>query len=139
MSRKLLQLAVALAALTAIAGGANLLIFGVAGLANVGGTVLTAPSGDLGYANADQLIRAIAGVWLTLGMMFAFMVRRIEKHSVWFRFACGSIFMMGIGRLASGVATGDILIPVTMIAEFVQPAVLIYWQSRVASSAAGVR
>ena len=129
-SRRLLQVFVAMSALNAIVGGGLYLISGVKGLVLTGSKVSFDP-GTL--VAVDYLFRAIAGIWFTLGLMFAYLVPMIEKHTVWFRFACLAIFMMGVGRLLSVTMLGAGTNPLfAMILELVFPPLLIWWQARVA-------
>ena len=128
--RRLLQVFVALSALNAIVGGGLYLISGVKGMALTGSKVSLEP-GTL--VAVDYLFRAIAGIWFTLGLMFAYLVPMIEKHTVWFRFTCLAIFMMGVGRLLSVTMLGAGTNPLfAMILELVFPPLLIWWQARVA-------
>ena len=132
MSRRLLQFAVSLAAINAILAGMLYLATGLSGLALTGNPI-TLTSSDTSWIAIDYLFRAVCGIWLTLGLMFAYMVPSIEKHTVWFRFACLSIFMMGVGRTLSLQALGpseNALIAVAL--ELVFPPLLVWWQSHVA-------
>ena len=137
MSRRLLQIAVSLAALNAILGGGIYLLFGLDGLTLTGSSLSidrTHPS----WGTIDYLFRAIAGIWFVLGLMFAYIVPSIETRTAWFRFCCLAIVMMGVGRLCSVFALGAGSNPVApMVLEFVFPPLLVFWQSRVARSAAG--
>src|SRR5215510_7398 len=129
-SRRLLQVFVALSALNAMVGGGLYLISGVKGLVLTGSKVSFDP-GTL--VAVDYLFRAIAGIWFTLGLMFAYLVPMIEKHTVWFRFACLAIFMMGVGRLLSVTMLGAGTNPLfAMVLEFVFPPLLVWWQAKVA-------
>ena len=92
------------------------------------------PAADPGVANLDQLFRALAGLWLVVGLMLVWMIPRIETHAVWFRFACGAMFAMGVGRMASFLAFGEAGPGlVGAAAELASPPLLAYWQSRVAA------
>jgi hypothetical protein len=134
MSRRLLQIAVSISALQAVLGGGFNLVVGVAALSYFAPSPLPVDTSDPVWSSVDYMYRALAGIWLSLGLMFAYMVPAIEKHGAWFFLACLGIFGMGIGRLASSM----VFVPApansfeAMIAEFVIPPLLILWQRRVA-------
>jgi hypothetical protein len=135
MSRRLLQIAVSLAAVNAILGGGIYLFLGLDGL-RFTGSRLSIDSANPSWGAVDYLFRAIAGIWFVLGLMFAYIVPSVEKHKVWFRFCCLAIVAMGVGRLFSVVAWGAGSNPVlAMVLEFVLPPLLVFWQSRVADMA----
>lgn len=136
MSRRLLQVFVGISAIQAMLGGGLYLWFGVAGLSIGTPSPLSIDITDPAWSRVDYMYRAIAGIWFTLGVMFAYMIPSIEKHSAWFRLACAGIFFMAVGRLLSSMAfppapensTG------AMIAEFVIPPIYVLWQWWVARS-----
>jgi hypothetical protein len=135
MSRRLLQVVVSISALNAILGGGAYLVLGVKGLSLMGVNVSIDP-GAPPWISVDYVFRALAGIWFSLGLMLAYLVPSIEKHTVWFRFACLAVFMMGVGRLLSVATLGagsNALI--AMALEFVLPPLLVVWQSRVARDA----
>lgn len=135
MSRRLLQIAVALAAVNATLAGSIYVLFGLDGLSLTGAS-LSIDSSNPSWSTIDYLFRAVAGIWLVLGLMFAYLVPAIERHTAWFRFCCLAIFTMGVGRLCSVLAWGPGANPIfAMILEFVFPPLLILWQSRVAQAA----
>lgn len=139
MSRRLLQIAVSLAALNAILGGILYLTMGLDGLSMTGST-LTLDSSDPSWITIDYLFRAVCGIWLGLGLMYAYMVPSIEKHTTWFRFACLSMFLMGVGRLLSVQSLGAGDNPVfAIVLEFTFPILLVFWQYKVAQKADGRR
>jgi len=131
-NRRLLQIAISLAALNAILGGGFYVLLGLKGL-SLTGTSLSIDQTGASWRAIDYLFRAMAGIWLVLGLMFAYMVPSIEKHTAWFRFACLAIFAMGTGRLLSISSLGSGSNPVfAMVLEFVLPPLLVLWQARVA-------
>jgi hypothetical protein len=132
MNRRLLQIAVSVASLNAILGGGMYLLFGLDGLRLTGARLSIDPTNP-SWRAIDYLFRAMAGIWLVLGLMFAYIVPSVERQTVWFRFCCLAILAMGVGRLFSIVALGAGANPVfAMILEFVFPPLLVFWQSRVA-------
>ena len=63
--------------------------------------------------------------------MFAYLVPRIEKHTVWFRFVCLSVFLMGIGRLLSVISLGAGTNPlIGMVLELIFPPLMVIWQAK---------
>ena len=136
MSRRILQILVSISAIQAILGGGFYLLWGVAGLSIGAPTPLEFDVADPAWSRVDYMYRAIAGIWLALGLMFAYMVPSIEKHSAWFLLACVGIFGMGVGRLLSSLAFPQ---PPensigAMIAEFLVPPIYVFWQRRIARS-----
>ena len=132
LNRRILQVAVSLAALNAILGGAIYLAFGLNGLTLTGSRLSIDPTNP-SWSAIDYLFRAISGIWLVLGLMFAYIVPAIERQTAWFRFCCLAIFAMGAGRLFSIFALGAGSNPVfAMVLEFLFPPLLVFWQSRVA-------
>ena len=135
MSRRLLQIAVSVAALNAILGGGVYLLFGLGGL-SLTGSNLSIDQTNPSWSTIDYLLRAMAGIWLALGLMFAYIVPSIERYTAWFRFCCLAIFAMGVGRLFSISALGAGSNPVfAMVLELLLPPLLVFWQSRVANAA----
>lgn len=133
MSRRLLQIAVCVAATNAILGGGIYLLLGLDGL-RLTGTRLSIDPSTPSWSTTDYLFRAIAEIWFVLGLMFAYIVPTVERQTAWFRFCCLAVFAMGVGRLLSIVALGAGSNPVfAMVLEFVFPPVLVFWQSRIAS------
>jgi Domain of unknown function (DUF4345) len=128
---------VGISAIQAIVGGGRYLWMGVAGLSVAAPSPLAIDVSDPAWSRVDYMFRAMAGIWFALGLMFAYMVPSIEKHSAWFTLTCVGIFGMGVGRCLSslsfpsapGNSTG------AMIAELVIPPVYILWQRLVAREA----
>jgi hypothetical protein len=134
ISRRLLQVAVCLSAANALLGGGLYLWRGVQGLSVFTPTPLAVDPTDSIWSTVDFMFRALAGIWFVLGLMFAYLVPSIEKHSAWFAFACLAVFAMGVGRGLSAMAFVEA--PANsigaMIGELVVPPLLIFWQRHVA-------
>jgi len=136
VSRRLLQRAVALSSVNALLGGALYLTRGVAGLSLFTPAPLPIDATDPTWAVVDYMFRALAGIWFALGLMLAYVVPSIEKHSAWFSLLCVAIFGMGVGRLfslahfplAPGSSVG------ALVGELVLPTILVLWQRRVAKT-----
>jgi Domain of unknown function (DUF4345) len=121
-----------MAAVNAILGGGVYLLFGLDGL-SLTGSGLSIDRLNRSWTTIDYPFRAMAGIWFALGLMFAYIVPSIERHTAWFRFCCLAIFAMGVGRLFSIIRLGAGSNPVFAIGlEFVFPPLLVLWQSRVA-------
>ena len=134
MNRRLLQVVVSVVALNAILAGGIYLLRGLDGL-SLTGSKLSIDRTNPSWSTIDYLLRAMAGIWITLGLMFAYLVRSIERHTAWFRFCCLAVFSMGLGRLCSIWALGSHSNPVfAVVLELVIPPLLILWQSRVAQA-----
>ncbi len=132
LSRRLLQVAVSISALMAVVGGGVALVLGLDSLA-ASGVALSIDRTDPTWLSIDFPFRALAGIWFVVGLMFAYMVPSIEKHTVWFRFTCAAIFAMGVGRLFSVISLGAGSNPIFAIGlEFIIPPLLVVWQSKVA-------
>jgi hypothetical protein len=133
-SRRLLQVAIAISSAQALAGGGLYLWRGVAGLSLFTPSPLLVEPTDPTWAVVDYMFRALAGIWFALGLMLAYVVPSIEKHSAWFALICLAIFGMGVGRFLSFAhftpAPGNSL--GAMVAELVVPPVLVLWQRSVA-------
>ena len=125
-----------ISAVQALIGGGLYLWFGGAGLSIVTGSPLSIEPTAPTWVVVDYMYRALAGIWFALGLMLAFILPSIEKHSAWFALICTAIFAMGVGRLLSVLQYGSV--PQNslgaMIAEFVLPPVLVLWQRRVAKA-----
>jgi hypothetical protein len=136
LSRRILQVLVSVSAIQAILGGGLYLLYGVAGLSIGAPSPLEFDVTDPAWSRVDYMYRAIAGIWVALGLMFAYMVPSIERHSAWFSLACAGIFGMGVGRLLSSMAFPQ---PPensmgAMVAEFLIPPIYVLWQRRIARS-----
>lgn len=115
-------------------GGGLYLWLGAAGLSIGAPTPLEIDVADPAWSRVDYMYRAMAGIWFALGLMFAYMVPSIEKHSAWFFLACTGIFGMGVGRFLSTLALPQAAENSmgAMIAELVIPPIYVVWQRRIA-------
>jgi len=89
-------------------------------------------------ATLDSNLRFYAGVWLGLGMAAFWLLRRIERETVLFRFLWLMIFLGGTGRLLSLASTGMPLPPFLGFTalEVLGAPLFIWWQARVARATA---
>lgn len=134
IDRRILQVLVGIAAAQAIVAGALYLAQGVAGLSIGAASPLQFDPTDPAWSRVDYLYRAMAGIWFALGLMFAYMVPKIERHSAWFALASVGIFGMGVGRYLSSTSLPQVAENSTgaMIAELIIPPILVIWQRSVA-------
>jgi hypothetical protein len=134
LSRRLLQIVAGVSSVQALIGGGLYLSRGVAGLSLFTPSPLPVESGDPSWAVVDYMFRALAGIWFAMGLMLAWVIPSIERHSAWFALICTAIFGMGVGRLLSLAsftpAPGNSL--GAMVGELVLPPLLVFWQRRVA-------
>jgi Domain of unknown function (DUF4345) len=80
----------------------------------------------------DSHYRYIAGYYVSLGLLGLWIIPKIERHTGLFRVICASVFMGGVGRVASIVQVG---LPGPMgifftVFELCFP-LLILWQTKV--------
>jgi hypothetical protein len=89
-------------------------------------------------ATLDSNLRFYGGVWLGLGVAAFWLLPRIERETVLFRFLWLMIFLGGIGRVLSLVLTGMPFPPFIGFTalEVVGAPLFIGWQARVARAAA---
>ncbi len=128
MVRRILQIGIALFAMNALLGGGLYLVQGLQAFLTTGGE-LTIDSTNPDWQALDFFIRALAAIWFSIGLMFAYMIPNIEKHTIWFRFSCTAIFLMGIGRLFSIAAFGIANNPlISIYLELSLPLLLIWGQ-----------
>lgn len=133
MSRKALQVVTTVLGLVPLATGA----IGMLGLSDPIYAVAHLPPFPL----LDSNMRFFSGVWLGLGVAILWLVPRIERETVLFRFIWGAIFIGGIGRLLSIVCAG--LPPLPFVGftalELIGAPLFVYWQHRVAQAHAAIR
>ena len=123
--RRLLQLAVFLAACVPVVAGA----FGM-----VMGTALWTHAGDAGL---DNHFRYLSGLLCGLGINFWIMVPTIEKHTIRARVLTSLVMLGGIARLVSAIAVARPPLPMELaiVMELVVTPLLCVWQARIARMA----
>jgi len=135
LKRRVLQIAVVLFSLNAIIGGGLYLFQGLNALIITGGALNVSPH-DADWVTLDYFVRALAGVWFTIGLIFAYTTPEIEKHAILLRFACLAIFFMGLGRLLSIISLGAGNNPlIALYLELTIPILLVWGQYVVAKDA----
>lgn len=87
-------------------------------------------------ATLDSNLRFLAGVWLGLGLATLWLVPRIERETVLFRFLWLMIFLGGVGRMVSMASVGWPLTPFIAFTalELLGAPLFVYWQHRVAQN-----
>lgn len=130
MSKKALQVVTAILGLVPLLTGA----VGMMGLNDPLYAVAKLPP----FPVLDSNMRFFSGVWLGLGVAILWLVPRIERETVLFRFIWGAIFIGGIGRVLSLLLAG--LPPAPFIGftalEVIGAPLFLWWQYRVAQAAA---
>jgi hypothetical protein len=104
----------------------------VGGLGIVLGTTRWLPA-QMITADFDSHYRYIAGYYVSLGLLGLWVAPKIEKHTGLLRIICASIFIGGLGRVASIVQVGlpGPMATVFTIFELCFPLVLLLWQAKV--------
>ena len=128
MSRRILQIILAMIALLAIITGLVGIITGITNefysISNVKANVLL-----------DSNLRYFSGLWLGLGLIIFWIIRSIEKQKIVLRLIFVMIFIGGIGRVFSMINVG---IPPTLYIIFtfleICSPILIFWQNKIAKS-----
>lgn len=123
-----LQIAVIVACIVPVSGGAAGVVFGPGVVGDASGW-----SGD-----ADSHFRYLSGLLLGIGLSYLLAVRGIERHRTRFLLLGGIIVVGGLARLASLVVVGapSTVMMAALIMELVVTPVLTLWQGRVARQAA---
>ena len=126
MSRRLLQVVVAVLGLVPVLAGA-------AGMA-LGSSMAASPGGPLAL---DSHVRYLSGLLLAIGLAFWSTIPRIEHQSARFRLLTALVVVGGLSRLGGVVLRG--LPPPPMLfglgMELVATPLLCWWQYRIAAAA----
>jgi hypothetical protein len=122
-SRRLLQQAVAVAALVPVGAGLFGVLFG------------TAMTGDLTSVSADSHFRYLSGLLLGVGLCFWSCIPNIEEKTTFFRFLTLIVVIGGLSRLLGLWLTGvpSLAMLGGMFMELIVTPVLCLWQTRVAN------
>jgi Domain of unknown function (DUF4345) len=130
MSKKALQIVLAILALIPILTGGLDLILGAQALNIAGGAL---PSEVVQNVVLDSQTRFLGGIWFGIGIILYWVILSVDKRTVLFRLLTGGIFLGGMGRLFSAFLVG--LPPAEFIAatvlELIGMPLLVLWQSRV--------
>lgn len=133
MSRRALQIVTGLLGLATVALGGVQLVFGVR-------SPLYAAANLPAFPILDSNLRFFGGMALGLGLILLWILPTIERQIALFRAVWVCAMLGGIGRLVSVAIVGSpshLLVGFTVL-EVVGAPVLMYWQYRIAASAAVV-
>jgi hypothetical protein len=131
MSRRILQIILAMIALVAIITGPWEIIIGIIdefyGLSAINMTA--------GTLILDSNHRYYSGLWFGLGLIMLWIIPSIERQKIVFRLVSLMIFIGGVGRVVSMITLGVPPVPFVIftVVELVFP-LLIFWQNRIAPS-----
>jgi hypothetical protein len=138
MSRRLLQIFAAVNALVAIYNGGRFVLWGIDAVPAVAGLDLVVELAEPARGVLDTWYRVLGWVWVTTGLMLAWITPAIETHTAWFRLIFVGFMCVGIGRLAAvlahGVSSENTLAAIAL--EILIPLACIVWQGYVAKEAA---
>lgn len=135
--RRVFQLLVAILAFICFVPGGISAFGGLNASAGVSGMEMIFDQDSLLRGFADNQYRFGYGVFFTQGLVLAFFLTNIEKHTNLFRFALLALFIGGIARVTNIMEFGivsDKIVPPTIIELALVP-LLIVWHLRVARKA----
>ena len=139
MSRRLLQIYAGLNVLVAFYNGGRFLSLGIDAVPANAAMALAAQIADPAAGVLDTWYRVLGWFWITVALMLAWIVPRIESHTVWFRLIFIAFASVGMGRLAAvlahGFSTENTALAIAI--ELAVPLASIVWQSFVARAAIG--
>jgi len=95
MSKKMLQIVLAVLGLIPILTGGLSIILGVGALSVVGGSV---PSEAINNVAIDSDIRFLGAIWFSIGVILYWVIPSIDKQTTLFRLLIGGIFLVDGGR-----------------------------------------
>jgi hypothetical protein len=132
VSKKTLQIILAILSLIPIFTGGLDLILGARSLNVVGSSISLEAVNDIVL---DSQIRFLASIWLGFGIILVWTIPSIDRQTILFRLLMGGVFLGGIGRLASAVLVGvpPIQFIAVIILELIIIPILVLWQSSISS------
>jgi hypothetical protein len=134
MSKRALQIVLAILALIPILTGGLDLFLGARAL-NVAGGVF--PPEVISNAFLDSQIRFLGAIWFGIGVMMYWIIPSIDQQTTLFRLLAGAIFLGGIGRLSSaflvGLPPSEFIVFIAL--ELIGMPLLVLWQSWISTSA----
>lgn len=133
MSKKALQIVLAVLGLIPIVTGSLSIVLGVSALRVVGGFITSEMSSNIVL---DSEIRFLGAVWLGVGVLVYWTIPSIDKQTTLFRLLMGTIFLGGIGRSLSAflIGTPPTLFIAIIVLELIGMPLLMLWQSLISTS-----
>jgi hypothetical protein len=133
MSKKALQIVLAVLGLIPILTGGLSLVLGVGALSVVGGDITSEMSSNIVF---DSEIRFLGAIWLGVGVLVYWIIPSIDKQTTLFRLLTGTIFLGGIGRSLSAFLVGipPALFIAIIVLELLGMPLLVLWQSFISTS-----
>ena len=121
--RRLLQGAIAIAALVPVTAGLAVMVAGPAGLI---------PDARGAGTDVDSHMRYLSGLLFAIGLAFWSTVPRLESHGPRFRLLACLVFVGGLGRLASLILVGlpSAGMIAALVMELVVTPLLALWRER---------
>ena len=111
------------------------LVFGTLGLTMGLDRLVPDPAID-----ADNVYRFLSGLYFTMGLLFLYVVPRVEEHTALIRLLAAGVALGALGRVLSWIDVGEprLLFRIDVIVETVIPLVVVLWQARVAARFGGI-
>lgn len=96
--------------------------------------------GQATTATVDSEVRFMAVYWLAYGIVALYLVPRVAEAGIAYRAWLGVMFASGVARGISYLTHGrpHLVIAAALVVELVAPAMLWFWQRRVATASAAV-
>jgi hypothetical protein len=136
-SRRFLQLFAGVNVLIACYNGGAFVLLGIDAVPLIARAELGSGVGDPARALLDTWYRVLGWNWVCVGLMLAWVIPAIERHTAWFRFIMVAFMAVGVGRISAVAAFGfsDHNPAYAIAIELLVPTVCIVWQSRVSAQA----
>jgi hypothetical protein len=133
MSKKALQIVLAVLGLIPIVTGSLSIVLGVGALSVVGGNITSEMSSNIVL---DSEIRFLGAIWLGVGVFVYWIIPSIDKQTTLFRLLMGTIFLGGVGRSLSAFLVGipPALFIAIIVLELLGMPLLVLWQSLISTS-----
>jgi len=103
------------------------LVFGALGLALGLDRLVPDPAVD-----ADNVYRFLSGLYFTTGVLFVYVVPRLEEHTALIRILAAGVALGAVGRILSMVQVGEprLLFKIDVGVELIIPLIVVLWQAR---------
>src|SRR5262245_40038784 len=137
MSKRLLQIFAAVNVVIALWNGGRFVALGIAAVPEIVSAELINQIPAPAWGLLDTWYRVLGWVWVTTGLMLAWITPAIDRHTAWFRFIFVAFMCVGVGRLAAVFDHGfsiENTVPAIAL-EIAIPLACIVWQTFVAQDA----